>query len=278
MKWQPLNAGKTELESVKVEQECPREANNESSSVVVNTAAVNNPLMSLKISSTNMEAFANSIQWGSIKDPAIQKQFIGSLMQGASPLVPKAEQSTDAVSIQLNTLPSEQLENLPKDNELGSGMHCQKDKCDNYRPPRTHHCSKCKICVTRMDHHCIWIGNCVGLGNHKSFILFLFYFLVASSLFVLMTMYSFYRFGFAFVLGNGYVRTILLTSFLAAVAALYPVGFLLKVQIDNLMVNRTEMEKLFHHPDMWQKYSKDSVLENIKIIMGRRMISWPIPW
>ena len=43
------------------------------------------------------------------------------------------------------------------------------------RPDRTHHCNTCNRCVLLMDHHCPWIGNCVGFYNHKFFIMFCLY-------------------------------------------------------------------------------------------------------
>jgi hypothetical protein len=46
------------------------------------------------------------------------------------------------------------------------------NKCYIVRVPRVHHCSVCKGCIMKMDHHCPWINNCVGQFNQKFFIQF----------------------------------------------------------------------------------------------------------
>nr|XP_032824983.1 palmitoyltransferase ZDHHC6-like isoform X2 [Petromyzon marinus]XP_032824984.1 palmitoyltransferase ZDHHC6-like isoform X2 [Petromyzon marinus] len=47
------------------------------------------------------------------------------------------------------------------------------EKCQSFKPLRSHHCRQCQRCVLKMDHHCPWINACVGLRNRASFVAFL---------------------------------------------------------------------------------------------------------
>ncbi|NXN91953.1 ZDH13 Palmitoyltransferase, partial [Rhinopomastus cyanomelas] len=41
------------------------------------------------------------------------------------------------------------------------------------KPLRSMHCLACDCCVARFDQHSLWIGQCIGFGNHRYYLLFL---------------------------------------------------------------------------------------------------------
>lgn len=48
--------------------------------------------------------------------------------------------------------------------------------CDVCKTPKSldsHHCSRCRRCVYKMDHHCIFVGNCIGESNMWRYMLLL---------------------------------------------------------------------------------------------------------
>ena len=54
-------------------------------------------------------------------------------------------------------------------NKLKPEQKTKCEKCQKERPLRAHHCSVCKRCFMKMDHHCPWVFNCVGFRNRKIF-------------------------------------------------------------------------------------------------------------
>jgi len=69
---------------------------------------------------------------------------------------------------------------LQETKRTGERRHCK--WCAKYKPDRCHHCRVCRMCILKMDHHCPWIYNCVGFGNHKYFFLLLWYAVLATNI------------------------------------------------------------------------------------------------
>lgn len=66
---------------------------------------------------------------------------------------------------------SEYISAYPYDNIIYTEKECS--TCKLPRPARSKHCRICDRCVTRFDHHCGWMNNCIGEKNTRYFMAFL---------------------------------------------------------------------------------------------------------
>ena len=89
-----------------------------------------------------------------------------------SPLAPPSTASNKAGYTHLPSQESAINPDLPSFTVKSTGGTRFCKKCQARKPDRAHHCSTCRRCVLKMDHHCPWLATCVGMRNYKPFILF----------------------------------------------------------------------------------------------------------
>mmetsp|Transcript_12157 Transcript_12157/g.22364 ORF Transcript_12157/g.22364 Transcript_12157/m.22364 type:complete len:459 (-) Transcript_12157:2-1378(-) len=93
---------------------------------------------------------------------------------GATPSAPEAEaEPGDGVEFQMMRATSSCSSDSPSPQELPT-THTERSckVCCVKLPLRAKHCHDCGRCVRTHDHHCPWIGNCVGENNRVFFFWF----------------------------------------------------------------------------------------------------------
>jgi hypothetical protein len=74
----------------------------------------------------------------------------------------------------LNDKIEEVIRDLPKSQAIANIFllpYCE--TCQIILPPKAFHGGTCDACIELHDHHCPWVGICVGKRNNKHFALFL---------------------------------------------------------------------------------------------------------
>ncbi|EIW76594.1 hypothetical protein CONPUDRAFT_157779 [Coniophora puteana RWD-64-598 SS2] len=77
------------------------------------------------------------------------------------------------------------IEDLASEGRLNGQTFCI--QCMARKPLRSRHCRNCDRCIARSDHHCPWVWNCVGAGNHRQFLVFVTTLVVGIGLFDYLT-------------------------------------------------------------------------------------------
>jgi len=144
------------------------------------------------------------------------------------------------------------------------------------KPNRAHHCRRCKRCVLKMDHHCAYLGTCIGLMNYKPFLLFVMYAMLLSFI------YSCCMFPTCAFLGNHSIweeserisHKSLLTTVMVVVTFLVSLVLMwfLQVHIRYVLKGCTTLENLKkHYPE------HRPVMERLREVYGPNMCLWFLP-
>ena len=173
------------------------------------------------------------------------------------------------------------------DNNDRNDLYCK--KCQNPRPPRSHHCKVCKKCTLKMDHHCHWVANCVGYYNQKNFYQFLFYSTFGDLVGFLLLLNSFLNCDKdiksnvpkGVVINSPFVLIYymwtpiqLLISTLCALSMTLGIGTLFYKQTKMLLNNQTTIDKKMYENWRNSPYYEVNQCKSFKSVMGNSIFSW----
>ncbi|RLW11413.1 hypothetical protein DV515_00001749 [Chloebia gouldiae] len=133
-------------------------------------------------------------------------------------------------------------------------------KCCSIKPDRAHHCSVCKRCIRKMDHHCPWVNNCVGENNQKYFVLFTMYIALISLHALIMVGFHFlYCFEEDWTKCSSFSppTTVILLILLCFEALLFLIftSVMFGTQVHSICTDETGIERLKNQKPTWEKIS-----------------------
>lgn len=163
-------------------------------------------------------------------------------------------------------------------------------KCRAFKPPRAHHCRVCRRCVLRMDHHCPWIGNCVGFGTYAYFLQYTTSVMISCSYHLVMTtMRVFDAWNTYYYMSHPTTleASMLVVNYLLCIPTFLLVSFLTLYHYYLLSTNTTsieswEMDRVYrqirrgHIPFTTFPFDV-GCWQNISSILGSRPWLWPLP-
>ncbi|XP_072373989.1 palmitoyltransferase ZDHHC7 [Scyliorhinus torazame] len=141
-------------------------------------------------------------------------------------------------------------------------------KCCSIKPERAHHCSICKRCIRKMDHHCPWVNNCVGENNQKFFVLFTLYIALISVHALILCCFQFYfciREQWSECSGFSPPVTVILIIFLCLEGVLFVTftSVMFGTQLHSICNDETEIERLKNEKPTWERKLRWEGMKNV---------------
>lgn len=125
--------------------------------------------------------------------------------------------------------------------------------CKKYKFERSSHCSQCDVCILRRDHHCIWIGKCVGYSNTQYFLNKLFWSLIAAICYI-TEFINFYNNKQEFLINNPElfddsfgITVVIYVCFLCALIGTIGINLISISQFSSLFNETTQLDKTRNH-------------------------------